>query len=66
MTRHTVEMISEARQDGGCNGQGGKVRKVAVAWVVQGARRVRYFGSRPGDQQKALAWAEVLNERYGL
>jgi hypothetical protein len=65
-TRYTAKLIEERRQEGGCNGLGGRTRKVQVAWTVKGARKVRYFGARPTDLEAAQKWADTLNERDGL
>lgn len=65
-TRYTAQLIEERRQMGGCNGVGGRISKVMVAWTVKGTRKVRYFGARPTDLDAAQKWAETLNERDGI
>lgn len=65
MSRYTAKEILTRKQDGGCNGTGGRVRKVMVAWTVsETGRLVREWGV--GKLAQAQVWADHLNEVRGL
>lgn len=68
MTRkYTAKEVIEVRQVGGINGHGGKLRKVAVALVLNPyGMQIRRFVKSQGGIERAEAVATELNEKRGL